>query len=233
MKHVLARAGGSAALLLAMLAAFSGCTEEDTGLFIAGNMVVEAPDCSVTAEGNAPLLLRGTLDVSQRADYVATLLVGNQLTPRSDKESLRTETAVTTITGAEVRLLTDTGEVDTEFTVPASGVISPDGSEDPGFGVVLATLIPAASGVALAGQLAQGQSRTRVAQVKVFGETIGGVEVESAVFTYVIEVCAGCLVSYPPDALDGNGNCNQPTDQEIELPCTRGQDAATDCRAFF
>lgn len=230
MKHVLSRAGGSATLLLAVLTASSGCTEEDTGLFIAGNVLLEAPDCVVTAEANATRLLSGTLDVALRLDYEATLLVGNQLTSRSEKENLRTETSITTITGAEVQLLTDTGEVVTEFTVPASGVIAPDSSEDPGFGIVLATLIPAATGAALADELEPGQSRTRVARAKVFGATLGGVDVESAEFTYVIGVCEGCLVSFPPEALDANGNCNQPTDQEIEAPCRFGQDAPVDCR---
>lgn len=231
MKHVLSRVGGSATLLAA-LAGFAGCTEEDTGLFIVGNLAREAPDCSVTADASSARISVGTLDVSLSEDYIASLLVGNQLTPRSDKASLRTETAIVTITGAEVRLLTDTGETDVEFTVPASGVISPDGSDDPGFGIVVATLIPGTSGAALAEQLDFGQERTRVAQVKVFGETIGGVEVESAEFTYVIRVCKGCLVSVPAEARDEDGLCTLPTDQALEVPCQVGNDASIDCRAL-
>lgn len=232
MKHVLSRVGGGATLLAA-LAGFAGCTEEDTGLFIVGNLFREAPDCSVTADASSARLSVGILDVALAREYGASLLVGNQLTPRGDKASLRTETTVVTITGAEVLLLNDTGETDAEFTVPASGVISPDGSDDPGFGLVLATLIPATSGQALAEQVGPGQERTRVAQVKVFGETIGGVEVESSEFTYVIRVCNGCLIDFPAEARDVNGLCTVPTDQEIEVPCVRGNDVSIDCRALL
>ena len=224
--------GGGAAVLLGALGASSGCTEAETGLFIQGNVLIEAPDCVARAEGGATLLLSGLLDVALRYDYVATLLVGSQLTPRGDKENLRTETMITTITGAEVQLFLDTGELDTEFTVPASGTIGPDGSEDPGFGIVAATLIPQDTGQNLAADIGdRGEIRTRVAQVKVFGETVGGLEVESADIRYVIRVCEGCLVGFPSGSLDGNGVCSLQTDMNIDdAPCHFGQDELVDCR---
>jgi hypothetical protein len=73
--------------------------------------------------------------------------------------------------------------------------------------------------------------RTRIAQVRVFGETLGGLEVESADITYVIRVCEGCLVFFPSESLDMAGGCNQELDQNAgELPCRFGQDDAVDCR---
>jgi hypothetical protein len=185
-----------------------------------------------TAESNTTLLLSGYLDVGLSPEYVATLLVGNQLTPRGDKENLRTETMVTTITGAEVHLFDDVGTPVTEFTVPASGTISPDASEDPGFGIVSVTLIPPAVGAELAAGLdSRGIVRTRIAQVRVFGETLGGLEVESADMMYTIRVCEGCLVSFPSESLDMAGGCNQQLDQNAgDLPCRFGQDDAIDCR---
>src|SRR5690606_34647592 len=155
-----------------------GCTEEESALFILGNVRVEAPECIARGEGSAVLLESGVLDVALKADYVASLLVGTQLTPRGSKVNLRSETMITTIQGAEVHLYTDTGDPDPnspEFTVPASGVLRPEASEDPGFGIVTATLIPAATGAALAADLTNPfEVRTRVAVVSVFGETIGG-----------------------------------------------------------
>ena len=224
--------GGGAVVLLGALGAGSGCTDEETGLFIRGNVLIEAPGCIARAEEGATLLGVGLLDVALKQDYVASLLVGSQLTPRGDKENLRTETMITTITGAEVQLFLDTGELDTEFTVPASGVISPDSSADPGFGIIFATLIPQATGAALAADLQnRGEIRTRVAQVKVFGETVGGLEVESADIRYVIRVCEGCLVGFPASALDPNGACTLQTDMNIDvIPCRFGQDEPVDCR---
>ncbi len=224
--------GGGALVLLGALGAGSGCTDDETGLFIQGNVVREPPGCIARAESGGILRGVGFLDVALRLDYTASLLVGSQLTPRGDKENLRTETMVTTITGAEVQLFLDTGELDTEFTVPASGVISPDSSSDPGFGIINATLIPQATGVELAASLQdRGEVRTRVAQVKVFGETIGGLEVESADLRYVIRVCEGCLVSFPTGAVDQNGACSFQGDMNTDdPPCNFGQDDLVDCR---
>jgi hypothetical protein len=137
---------------------------------------------------------------------------------------------ITVIEGAEVHLFDDTGAQVTAFTVPASGVIRPDPSDDPGFGIINATLIPQATGNALAMQLGRGEVITQVAEVKVFGRTVGGLDVESASIRYVIKVCLGCLVDYPPAALQ-NGACSRQLDQNPELPCFLGQDSVVDCRS--
>jgi hypothetical protein len=225
--------GGWCAVLLGVAAI--GCTEEETGFFIEANIRVEAPECLARAESSAVRLLSGALDVALTREYEAILLVGSQLAPRGDKTNLRTETMITTITGAEVHLYTDTGEADAaspEFTVPASGVILPEASTDPGYGVVPVTLIPAAAANALAEQLNNpAEIRTRVAVVSVFGKTIGGLEVESSQFSYVISVCEGCLVNFPAEAVaTSDGSCFGSTTEEIEVPCRVGQDDGVDCR---
>jgi hypothetical protein len=214
-----------------------GCTSEETGFFVRGNVTIEAPDCIASAEADALLISSGVLDVALRRDYQASLLVASQLAPRGDKGNLRTETMIATITGAEVHLHKDTGELDgNPFTVPANGVIPPNASNDPGFGIATATLIPADRGNELFAELAEpGQIRTRIAEVTVFGKTIGGLDIETAPFSYVIRVCKGCLVDFPAEALsepDMNGvqACNAPTDQTPESPCRLGQDDPVDCR---
>jgi len=230
MQRVFCRASVGAALVVGALGPLMACSNKETGLCIGGNVKREAPQGAAGADANRAVIGEGALDVALRLDYSASLLVGSQLTPRGDKANLRTETAITTIKGAEVQLYTDTGGLDTEFTVPASGVISPSNSTDPGFGIIDATLIPAERGVALAGELtSRNEVRTRVAQVKVFGETIGGVEVESAEMTYVIRVCEGCLIDFPPAALQGNA-CSRSLDQNPDVPCRVGQDDLVDCR---
>jgi len=231
MKQVTRRAGGVAVLLGALS---WGCTDEETGLYILGNVKIEAPDCIAQAEGGATLIAGGILDVALRPQYEASLLVGTQLTPRGDKSNLRTETMVTSVTGAEVHLFTDTGEPSVEFTVPANGVIRPEAASDPGFGIVFATLIPASVGVELADEITSpAERRTRVAEVRVFGETIGGLEVETSTFSYAIAVCEGCLIDFPADAIsDAEGTCGRIEDAP-GLSCRPGQDDPTDCRSCY
>jgi hypothetical protein len=230
MKQVLRRGCGWAAVFLGAWSI--GCTDEQTGFFIQGNLVLESPDCVATAESSSALLLRGTLDVAIRPEYVATLLVGSQFASRGDKNNLRSETMIANITGAEVHLFKDTGERDgAPFTVPASGVITPDAGNDPGFGIVVATLVPALTGLQIAGELtSRGDVQTRVAEVIVFGKTIGGLDFESAPFNYVIRICEGCLVDFPTDALGATNTCTEPAQEAIEPPCRFGQDDAVDCR---
>ncbi len=218
-------------MALALVLAGVGCTDQESGLFIQGNMELKPPSCEVRAEGTSTLLISGVLDVGLKLDYEATLLVGSQLTPRTDKQNLRTETMIAVITGAEVHLYTDTGAEEAAFTVPASGVIRPDSSDDPGFGVISATLIPQATGQVLSDDMERGDVRTRVAEVKVFGQTVGGLDVESAALRYVIRVCKGCLVDFPPGGVNSNGTCKLATDQNPQLPCLFGQDAVVDCRS--
>lgn len=232
MKQLFRSAGVGAALLGVLGGVPAGCSDEQTGLYIEGNMAVEPPDCVASPGSTATLLLSGELDVALKPDYEALLLVGNQMTPRGDKDNLRTESMTVTITGAEVQLLDGVGQSVTEFTVPASGTIRPDGSEDPGFGVIGVTLIPAVEGARMFDEIqSRGQVLTRVARVRVFGETLGGIDVESAEITYVVKVCRGCLVRFPPESLDVNGDCNESLqDVSGDPPCKFGQDEAIDCR---
>jgi hypothetical protein len=234
MKQVSWRASGCAALLLGVMMGSAGCAEEETGFFIIGNVLMEAPECVASPDSSSTLLLSGLLDVALRPEYQATLIVGSQLTPRGDKENLRSETMIATITGAEVQVFRDTGELDTEFTVPASGVILPDGGAEAGLGIVSATLIPASSGVALAAEIqSSAEIRTRVTKTVVFGTTIGGLDVETSPWTYVIRVCEGCLVNFPAAAYqDPTVGCVPVDTGEAPVtPCHPGQDDSVDCRS--
>jgi len=235
MKYVYWRAGVSVAVLLGGVMLSGGCTDEQTGFFIFGNVVLEPPRCVASPDSSDTLLASGTLDVALRSEYEGTFLVGSQLAPRGDKTNLRTETMITTITGAEVQLYRDTGELETEFTVPASGVIPPDSGTEPGLGIVFATLIPASTGAQIADELTNVDQRTtRVAEVTVFGKTIGGLDVETTPLRYVINVCEGCLVEFPAEAFNPvTGECEPTGENAGADPCRIGQDDPVDCRSCY
>jgi hypothetical protein len=234
MKQVLRRTGAGVAVLLGISLTSLGCTDEETGFYIIGNSAIEPPDCVAGADSGNTMLARGALDVGLTPEYVANWLVASQLTPRGDKVNLRTETMVATLSGVEVHL-TGGAEVE-EYTVPAAGTIQPEGSDAPGLGIAIATLIPAAIGVQLAEELTDPAQRiTRVAEVRVFGKTIGGIEFETAPFSYEVRVCEGCSVEFPAEALvldpeSGLLVCNAAFDTAPEPGCFPGQDGPSDCR---
>jgi hypothetical protein len=218
-------------------AAFSACTDTDTTLFIMGNLNRVAPNCGVSADPSAEMLGGGTLDLAFSNTYNAALLVGNQMTARGAKAQLRTETKRVNLQGAEVTLTDLAGRViEPAFSVAGAGFVDVTPSETPGWGVVFVDLIPRTVGAELANELRASRSpRTIIAEARVFGTTIGGSDVESGTFVFPIEVCYGCAVFFPLDAVvvdpDGNFVCGNNVEGFEYETCHPGQDEMIDCRA--
>jgi hypothetical protein len=62
---------------------------------------------------------------------------------------------------------------------------------------------------------------------------MGQIQIEGGTFTYPIDVCCGCLLSFPPDAdaMGGNGHdCDAAAAMTTTVLCQPGQDDLTDCR---
>jgi hypothetical protein len=100
------------------------------------------------------------------------------------------------------------------------------------------TLVPPQRGAALAAELEDQPfaTRTLVANIRVFGETLGGVELTSGDFTFPIDICYGCLIEYPLEALDADDQvgglvCGVEGDGVSLEQCNPGQDEVIDCRA--
>jgi hypothetical protein len=220
-KHVLA----AGCLVAATAAATSGCADNDSSLFVQAVVRLEAPQCTAKADPNATLLGGGVLDRAfPGGTYDAALLVGNQLTRLGSRTQHRTETSRIVIRGAIVNVMDDKGEPLQEFTVDATGFVDPGSGDDPGYGIVFAPIVP--PGV--------GEDDTSVtAHVKVFGETLGGTEVESAELSFPVFICRGCLVTVPAEACDpatGVCSCLGGDSSGVEAPCRMGQDDPVDCR---
>lgn len=219
----------------------AACADNEQTIFIRQVQAPESGECSYTADESATAYGLGVLDVALSNQYRAALLVANQMVPRADPDAPRAETNRVRLTEAEVHVqLADGSEVGS-FTVPGNGFVDPSTGSSPGYGVFETVLVDPASAQALAGKL--GCAGTRLASVgrvvtvvKVFGKTLGGKEVESSEFRFPIEVCCGCLVSFPPDATDPlsekQPNCLgiSETGSTIEEPCLSGQDQPLDCR---
>jgi len=205
-------------LLVATLT--SGCVENKSSVYI-HQVQAYGEGCNppLFAPGELTATM-GVMDPGFENGYTAGLLIGNQLTPLGESETLRSETSRFIVKGYEVYLLT--GDLSREllaFTQVASGTVSPTNDEDPGFGGVFATLIPAGFAVE--------PNSLYVANVRVFGETLGGTPLETAEFSFAIQTTPYGVNSY---GYDQAGDCVGGAPPEgVRVACLAGQDGPTSC----
>ena len=228
---------GIAALVgvAAVAMSVNGCATQDSELFI--RAVADSPpgQCIVKPEADTQIRLVGTLDLAFGGPYYATLLWGNQLVERGSSDLVRTEVNRVALESADVSVqLTDGSEI-TSYSVPTSGFADPTVGGLPGFGLAAVPLIDFKSGRAAY----KAGKRTLVSKVRLFGKTLGGSSVQSNQFTYVVEVCNGCLVNYKavnndPTAATGSPNCLAALNSTAmatseSAPCQLGHDYPIDC----
>ena len=219
------------------------CVDNDRSIFV---RAVLAPStnrqnggCVYTDDPQQPQLFQGLLDVGVRDNYFAVVLVGNQMIPRGDPTLTRAESNRVHINGAIVRVTEPDGTTISEFTSYATGFADPQQNNNPDYAVAGITLIDAATSARLAGGLnGRGASKLVLAQVKAFGKSLGGVDVESAEFQFPLRLCNGCTVSFEgadDPAREPHPNCLAPLSSGAggggaEAPCFPGQDEVTPCQ---
>jgi hypothetical protein len=82
-----------------------------------------------------------------------------------------------------------------------------------------------------------------IVRIRIFGTTLGGQDIESGDYDFPIQVCDGCLISYPSSAQDPSAPagvylCSPAAEEESEATtqvCYPGQDEVipcTECAAF-
>jgi hypothetical protein len=193
--------------------------------------------------------------VALRDNYEAVLLVGNQLISRGDNLQTRAESNKAHLEGAIVRVTDANGNDIAEFTAQSEGFADSANGTVAGFGLIGVTLLDAPTLAKIAGGLAPGGTKLVLAEVKVFGETLGGDDLESGEFQWPIEVCNGCLISFlgADDPLTQGVDCNLSSSaaggaaggggttttqlgchvgQEDPVPCTVCKDSNPRCRTL-
>jgi hypothetical protein len=213
-------------LLSPVALATQGCAENDTMLFVRAVLKLEPGECIAKGDANSVMLLGGVMDLHFTSTYDAALLVGNQLAKRGKKDQLRTESSRVVLKGAEVILMDDQEATIAEFTVPGVGFVDVGTGEDPAYGVIATTLIPAGVGIVPNGLY--------LVEVRAFGETLGGQEITSAALRFPIYTCDRCLISYPLSAADPaqlpTYACTSTEEFDEPQGCRIGQDDYVDCR---
>ena len=206
-----------------------GCVDNNTSIFI---RQVQVPDpdngCIVSADPSALMDTHGNVDTfaqrfitgagdvtqGQTAAFNVSLLVGNQLIRRGDVDTLKVETSRVQLFEAEVEVFDFQGASLNTFSQPISGFIDPSNGSEPGYGLTGLTVIDA-------GTIAAAGNQTLVARVQIFGESLGGLEVETGFWDYPVTVCDGCFGCVEPSSCD----------DEIVATCQLGQNAP-DCRCL-
>lgn len=224
--------------LLTTAAIGPGCAETESSLFIRQVVFTVGPDCVARPEPDGLAVGVGAIDIALRDEYLGWLLLGNQLVARGSQDLIRSESNRMALKSAEVRVEDVNGNVMSEYTVPITGFLDQSEGTEPGFGVALVPLVDSRALANLQKTTPLGSSQKRlVSFIKVTGRTLGGSEVTSNEFQFVVLACKGCLVSFPPEADDPNQDgpdCLAPVEGggvvDTDAPCSIGQDRLVNCQ---
>lgn len=222
------------------------CVDNDQSIFI--RQVMAPPQtrttggCTYTADPTQPALFSGELDLALKNSYQMIVLVGNQMVQRSDNTAPRSESNKAHINGAIVRVTDANGGTISEFTAPASGFADAANGNVSSYTLMKITAIDAPTAKAIQNTIPNiGDERLILVNVKAFGETLGGDDLESAEFQYPVRVCNGCLISFQgaddtltPNVIDCNLNTSAAGSSsgggsQIVAPCDFGQDEGVPC----
>ena len=178
------------------------CDLGKSQLRLTGVLAFEPGACTVDADG--PLLANGVMDRLLTDRYVAMLKIEN---PGEADVAVR---------GASVVLSDTEGNSLREFTVDGGGLAKP--------GEAIASqaiVVPGPSGL----------PDHVIASITAEGETPSGTRVKSQALTFTVQLCSGCLIEYPVDAMDAaTALCSRMPDEDLIEPCVFGQDTMVDCR---
>jgi hypothetical protein len=242
MKRILGRVVVVLASTLVIGAVAPACVENDQSIFVRSVLAPSANrqngQCLYTDDPQQAQLFEGTFDVGVRDNYFAIVLVGNQLIARGDPAAVRAEPNRVHLNGAVVRVTEPNGNQLAEFTSLATGFADIQSNNNPDYGTMGIVGIDAPTAATLRG-LIPNRTTTRqiLLNIKAFGKTLGGVDLESGEFQLPLRVCNGCLVTFTganDAAQQPNPNCLAPLGAGgaagAQSPCFAGQDEPVPCQ---
>jgi hypothetical protein len=216
----------------------SACANEDTSIFIRECLAVPTDTCLATPSTTAPFVGVGHIDAAfaARGTYECFALVENQMVPRGDPNTLKTETDGVQLYEANVQVLNtanqviqyvgSSGPTAAAFSVPISGYVDPATGGTAGLGITEITMINADALQAI-GQMAATQATVQevVVSVVVKGRTLGGFEVHTNTFLFPIQITYATTCFVP-----SGQTCAGSTTTTTAANCILGQDGATNCQ---
>jgi hypothetical protein len=209
-----------------------GCVDNEQSFFIEhAKSPPEPPEC-VTSEGD-PFTTSGGTDLAVAGSYGLTFLVQNGMVAKENYANLQAETNGIFIEGAETNLESVGGELIGETVYYDQPIwVEPEGE-----GLASAILIGGAEAQALSdgygclpvsrsnypyatlgGTDVNGQAVGRYfepvyANIRFLGHTNGGLDVETPVIRFLVELCCGCMVDWSTCADPCEAFCNVAEDE--------------------
>jgi len=228
----------SAAVLAATAGSTApGCAHNDASMFVHGVLFPPTPSagvCTYTFAPTSPQLSSGTVDFILTDGYAPEFLVGSTLIPQGNSATPDSETARIEIQGAIVQVV-DPAENNATIeynTVLTSGFIDPASGSTPSYGGVQLSIMNAVAVAhfappVVAPPFPPAPAKIAIVYVTFFGQTLGGQNLQSNQFQFPVNVCSGCLVTFPAGA--AAGYCKAASTTATAIPCEVGQDQSSDC----
>lgn len=240
------RAGAAFLGACALTGLTAGCDNPETSLTIVQIQPLGS-NCTVSTS-ESEFMTRGIVDVAIARRYTLYPLVSNNMIDltnakgysdgdgRQDTHAVRLKEVSYSIKG-EIEGL-DT----TSFTQKISGTIPVQSQSVVGFNILSSELIKQIREANFQTILGSSFSATTgsadvTISFSIKGETLDGNEVETETYSFPLEICSGCLINYPADAIDLSAqkqpNCLAPSDsvEEPNCPMQVGTDnQILDCR---
>jgi hypothetical protein len=250
MKQILGRVFSFALVGATVGGIAPACVDNDQSIYVRGALAPptnrQNNECIYQPDPTAPFLPEGLLDVAATDSYTIHLLVGNQMNPRGDQSNTRAESNRAHLNGAVVTVTNPDGGEIGSFTATGTGFVDPQVGTTAAFGILQVTVIDAATSAKIGSQLGgftpgPGQpappQKLVLANIKAFGTTLGGVDLESGTFQFPIRVCKGCSIVFADDPATPGVDCNLPLTtaggsgaSQVVIPCQPGQDEVTPCQ---
>ncbi len=197
----------SALVAMSTILATSGCAPDGASAFVIANLRVPS-SCVLQPSGTAERFATGTFDISPSPGsgaycdnpYYLNLLVDSNLRANAKDAIGRAEPNYLQVKGAEVHLMTVNKEpilfnrdkkkppLPNPFSNVTSVTINPAVGGTPSQDAVTVEAIP----LEYAHQLDSFVGKKILAEVQIFGTTIGDIDVNFKSFVYPIEICDGC-----------------------------------------
>jgi hypothetical protein len=192
---------------LCLASLFAACAPEGSSAYVSKNLLLDS-SCKVSIDGTEFLAV-GEYDIAAstsakslfcQKSYFMHLVVNSNLKANANDATGRAEPNVLQITEAEIRLVDieqqatigfdkKSNALPNPFRVKSNITLPPTTGRDPTMGEVPIETIP----VGYASQLTPFVNKQIIAEVQIFGKTLGDVNIDFATFSFPIHICQGCL----------------------------------------